>query len=99
MTPAEKEIQAYIDKQPYYGYCTTEYKEGIEQGAKWMMEKLNQQNKELREEIDNTIKNLQHKHDSFIGSLTDQISMAESKGFKQGLSWAIGSFEEIKHLK
>ena len=33
--PTDEEIKAYISKQPYYGTCTTEYIEGIEQGAKW----------------------------------------------------------------
>lgn len=36
--PTDEEIQAYIDKQPYYGSCTQECNEGIEQGAKWMRE-------------------------------------------------------------
>lgn len=36
----DKKIQEYIDKQPYYGHCTEEYKEGIEQGARWMWEEL-----------------------------------------------------------
>lgn len=38
--PSEIEIQKYIDDQPYYGTCTTEYKEGIEQGIKWVLDRL-----------------------------------------------------------
>lgn len=38
--PSESEIQKYIDDQPYYGTCTTEYKEGIEQGIKWVLDRL-----------------------------------------------------------
>lgn len=32
-------LEAFIRSQPYYGYCTTEYCEGIEVGAKWQNEK------------------------------------------------------------
>jgi hypothetical protein len=32
----KQKLQEYIDSRPYYGSCTTEYKEGIEDGAKWM---------------------------------------------------------------
>jgi len=33
-------IEKYVDEQPYYGACTHEYKEGIEQGATWLKQKL-----------------------------------------------------------
>ena len=37
----EKEtLEEFIESQPYYGTCTTEYKEGIEVGAKWQQEKM-----------------------------------------------------------
>lgn len=36
----DKKIQEYADSQPYYGHCTTEYLEGIEQGAKWLRDQL-----------------------------------------------------------
>ena len=36
----EKQIQKRLDETPYYGYCTEEYKEGIEDGAKWAIEKF-----------------------------------------------------------
>ena len=29
-------LQEFTNSRPYYGSCTTEYKEGIEDGAKWM---------------------------------------------------------------
>ena len=37
---SDEDIQDYINEQPYYGTCITELKEGIEQGAKWMRDKL-----------------------------------------------------------
>lgn len=43
--------------------------------------------------IKKLIKNLQDKHDAFIGNQKDQITSAEAKGFKQGLAWAIESAE------
>ena len=36
MRRRKQKLQEYIDSRPYYGSCTTEYKEGIEDGAKWM---------------------------------------------------------------
>jgi len=37
----EKEtLEEFIESQPYYGTCTTEYKEGIEVGAKWQAERM-----------------------------------------------------------
>jgi hypothetical protein len=33
--PKQETLEEFIKSQPYYGYCTTEYKEGIEVGAKW----------------------------------------------------------------
>ena len=62
---------------------------------------------------DKIIEALESKAKGFIGSLKDNETMAESKGFRDGLLWAIGSiqtlesqaeFEEIarvmmKHLK
>jgi len=45
--------------------------------------------------IEELIKHLQDKHDAFIGNQKDQITSAEAKGFKQGLSWAIESAETM----
>ena len=45
--------------------------------------------------IEELIKHLQEKHDAFIGSLKDEGTVANSKGFKQGLAWAIESAETI----
>ena len=38
--PTDEEIEAYIIDQPYYGTCTHEYNEGIEQGAKWVIDRI-----------------------------------------------------------
>jgi hypothetical protein len=37
--PKQETLEEFIKSQPYYGYCTTEYKEGIEVGAKWQTER------------------------------------------------------------
>jgi len=31
-------LEEFINSQPYYGTCTSEYLEGIEEGAKWQQE-------------------------------------------------------------
>jgi hypothetical protein len=36
------DIQQYVESRPYYGYCNTEYREGIEQGAKWARDQIAQ---------------------------------------------------------
>jgi len=36
----QETLEEFIKSQPYYGYCTTEYKEGIEVGAKWQAERM-----------------------------------------------------------
>jgi hypothetical protein len=38
--PLQETLEEFIKSQPYYGYCTTEYKEGIEVGAKWQAERM-----------------------------------------------------------
>jgi hypothetical protein len=38
--PKQETLEEFIKSQPYYGYCTTEYKEGIEVGAKWQAERM-----------------------------------------------------------
>ena len=38
--PSDEEIDTYVKSTPYYGHCTTEYREGIEEGAKWMRDKI-----------------------------------------------------------
>ena len=43
--PSDEEIVEYIDSTPYYGHCTTEFKEGIEDGIKWMKEQILNQKK------------------------------------------------------
>ena len=45
--------------------------------------------------MEELIKELTYKRDSFIGNQRDQVSAAEARGFKKGLSWAIDSAETI----
>ena len=35
----QETLEEFINSQPYYGSCTTEYLEGIEEGAKWQQER------------------------------------------------------------
>lgn len=37
--PKQETLEEFINSQPYYGSCTTEYLEGIEVGAKWQQER------------------------------------------------------------
>jgi hypothetical protein len=37
--PKQETLEEFINSQPYYGSCTSEYLEGIEIGAKWQQEK------------------------------------------------------------
>jgi hypothetical protein len=46
--PKQEALEEFIKAQPYYGYCTTEYKEGIEAGAKWQEERMGLIEIELR---------------------------------------------------
>jgi hypothetical protein len=43
--PSDEEIKKYIESTPYYGTCTYEFKEGIEDGIKWMKKQILNQNK------------------------------------------------------
>ena len=38
--PSDEEIKKYIESTPYYGTCTYEFKEGIEDGIKWMKKQI-----------------------------------------------------------
>jgi hypothetical protein len=38
--PSDEEIKEYINSTPYYGHCTPEYCEGIEDGIKWILTKI-----------------------------------------------------------
>ena len=38
--PKQETLEEFIESQPYYGTCTYEYKEGIEEGAKWQQERM-----------------------------------------------------------
>ena len=44
--PSKKEIKKHIDSLPYYGHCTDEYKEGVEDGIEWIKEQIKNQNKD-----------------------------------------------------
>jgi hypothetical protein len=37
----KKSLQQFVDTRPYYGTCTIEYKEGIEDGALWQASQPN----------------------------------------------------------
>ena len=37
---SDEEIEKWVASTPYYGHCTTEYREGLEEGAKWYREQL-----------------------------------------------------------
>jgi hypothetical protein len=43
--PSDEEIKEYINSTPYYGHCTPEYCEGIEDGIKWILTKIQGGNK------------------------------------------------------
>ena len=38
------EIQQYVESRPYYGHCNPEYREGIDEGARWADAKLREKN-------------------------------------------------------
>jgi hypothetical protein len=38
--PKQETLEEFIKSQPYYGSCTHEYLEGIEEGAKWQQERM-----------------------------------------------------------
>lgn len=38
--PSDKEIKEYTNSIRYYGHCTYEYREGIEDGVKWVRDKI-----------------------------------------------------------
>ena len=44
--PSDEEIKEYINSTPYYGHCTQEYCEGIEDGIKWVINKIQGGNNE-----------------------------------------------------
>ena len=37
--PKQETLEEFINSQPHYGSCTTEYVKGIEEGAKWQQER------------------------------------------------------------
>jgi len=40
MSNKQQTLKEFINSQPYYGTCTPEYLEGIEEGAKWQKERM-----------------------------------------------------------
>ena len=45
---SKKEIKKHIDSLPYYGHCTDEYREGVEDGIEWVKEQI--KNKTIMED-------------------------------------------------
>lgn len=43
--PSDEEIEEYVKSTGYYGHCTQEYHEGIEEGAKYVINKIQGGNK------------------------------------------------------
>ena len=39
---SDEEIEKWVASTGYYGHCTTEYREGLEEGSKWYREQLKQ---------------------------------------------------------
>jgi hypothetical protein len=52
--PKQETLEEFIKSQPYYGTCTTEYKEGIEDGAKWQAKRMYSE-EEVRLILDKTL--------------------------------------------
>jgi hypothetical protein len=64
--PKQETLEEFINSQPYYGTCTTEYLEGIEEGAKWQQQRMYSEAIEFAEWI--RIKDLQTtSKDNWIG--------------------------------
>ena len=40
MSNKKQTLEEFINSRPYYGSCTPEYLEGIEDGAKWQQSKM-----------------------------------------------------------
>lgn len=38
--PTENEIERWVKEHGYYGHCTQEYHEGLEEGARWVISKM-----------------------------------------------------------
>ena len=43
--PSDEEIDEYVKSTGYYGHCTQEYHEGIQEGAKYVIDKIQGGNK------------------------------------------------------
>ncbi len=43
--PSDEEIDEYVKSTGYYGHCTHEYHEGIQEGAKYVINKIQGGNK------------------------------------------------------
>lgn len=43
--PSDEEIEEYVKSTEYYGHCTQKYYEGIEEGAKYVINKIQGGNK------------------------------------------------------
>jgi arylsulfatase A-like enzyme len=38
--PSDEDIAKWVKEHGYYGHCTSEWHEGLEEGAKWMKEEI-----------------------------------------------------------
>lgn len=38
--PTDNEIERWVKEHGYYGHCTQEYHEGLDEGARWVISKL-----------------------------------------------------------
>lgn len=48
LKPTDLQIEEWVKEHGYYGSCTSEYHEGLEEGAKWMRDNTNTPAKEWR---------------------------------------------------
>ena len=47
LIPSEPDIEAWVKEHGYYGTCTSEWHEGLEEGAKWALTSLKELNPNL----------------------------------------------------
>jgi hypothetical protein len=61
-------LEEFINSQPYYGHCTTEYLEGIEVGAKWQEEQAEEIEKEKQSKLwtNEEVFDMLYKTDKFL---------------------------------
>jgi len=52
--------------------------------------------KNMKSLTDKIVESLESKRDSFIGSLKNKETVANSEGFRSGIDWAIGTIEVME---